>query len=173
MAAVLAWLVCAIAWSEGAVRLAPQFRRVASGDMVSIVTSDQVKLVATAHEPAVWNGGAVILLHGISNGRGEWLAREAYRTLEPDSRGHGASGGDLLTYGVRERDDDDVHPWVDWMETQWKPRAVLGLGASLGADILLQSLPGEPGLTCWWRNARVPRSAALCTNACGSSADPG
>lgn len=97
--------------------------------------------------PAQANGDAVILLHGVSDnllgmyGFGKWLARNHYSVLMADARGHGNSGG-MASYGVREA--DDIHRWVDWIETRDPAHCVYGLGESMGAAQLLQALPREP-----------------------------
>jgi hypothetical protein len=44
----------------------------------------------------------------------------------------------LATYGIREA--NDIHQWVDWIEKNEHPRCVYGLGESMGAAELLQSL---------------------------------
>src|SRR5258707_11672263 len=68
------------------------------------------------------------------------LLQNHYSVLAPDSRGHGESGS-IVTYGVLEA--EDIHRWVDWLEASQHPRNVFGVGASLGAAILLQSLVVE------------------------------
>lgn len=89
----------------------------------------------------------MIALHGIGEARTDtldWapmLLPAGYCVLTPDNRGMGESGGVLITYGIREA--DDVHRWVDWMEASEHPANVFGLGESLGAAILLESLKTE------------------------------
>ncbi|MCS7023819.1 MAG: alpha/beta fold hydrolase [Bryobacteraceae bacterium] len=91
---------------------------------------------------------AVILLHGVADSRrgmssyARMLLQNGYSVLVPDSRGHGESGGEPLSYGWRER--HDVVRWVDWLEQRCHPRGIFGLGVSMGAAILLQTLPLEP-----------------------------
>lgn len=99
--------------------------------------------VASTEVPAP----AVILLHGVSDNR-EGVAGYAsiflahgYRVLLPDARAHGESGGTIATYGLRER--DDVHAWVSWLKSQNPTQCVYGLGESMGAAIVLQSLAVE------------------------------
>ena len=99
----------------------------------------------TPHDP---NGSGVILLHGVGDTRegmtthAEYLLRAGFTVLAPDARGHGASGGRVISYGIREA--GDVHTWADWL-LQYRPIVRLyGLGESMGAAILLQSLPREP-----------------------------
>lgn len=114
---------------------------------VQIVASDGAALRGWFFTPEAGNGNAVMVLHGISDSRGGvmGLARlfveNHYSVLAPDNRGHGESGGELVTYGLRER--DDVRRWVDWLEASEHPRNVYGMGESLGAAVLLQSLERE------------------------------
>jgi alpha-beta hydrolase superfamily lysophospholipase len=90
------------------------------------------------------NGDVVIVLHGIADSRtgsaglAPMFLDRGYTVLLPDSRGHGESGGELVTYGLRER--DDVHRWVDWLIANQHPPHLFGMGESLGAAVLLQSL---------------------------------
>jgi len=151
----VAWLAAAVVLSEGAVRIPEQLRRGRSADGAAAVLDRDANTrllgwVTEPNPPNSWNGNSVLLLHGVGDshrgtqGLANLLAKHGYRTLSPDSRGHGDSGGDLITYGLRER--DDVRAWVQWMNEHWKPANVFGMGMSMGAAILLQSLPIEPGL---------------------------
>ena len=78
---------------------------------VSITTSDAITLRAWAIHPHHGNGDAVILLHGLADNRtgmigyAQLLLSHGYSVLLPDSRAHGASGGELATYGLLERND--------------------------------------------------------------------
>lgn len=114
---------------------------------VEIPAPDGVILRAWFMRPPEANGGAAILLHGVSDNRmgmygyGKWLVENHYMVLIPDSRAHGSSGGTLATYGIKE--SDDIHRWVDWIESEEHPRCMFGLGESMGAAQLLQSLPKE------------------------------
>lgn len=90
--------------------------------------------------------GCVLLMHGISDthlgmaGFSEALVARGYRTLAPDSRGHGWSQGAIVTYGVLE--SRDVSSWIDWLQSHGCTR-FYGLGESLGGAVLLQSLAHE------------------------------
>lgn len=114
---------------------------------VQIVGADGAALRGWFFRPELSNGNAVLLLHGISDSRGgvmglaRLLVENHYSVLAPDNRGHGESGGELVTYGLRER--DDVRRWVNWVEASEHPRHVYGMGESLGASVLLQSLANE------------------------------
>ena len=115
---------------------------------VEITAPDGARLRGWFMRPPDANGDAVILLHGVSDNRmgmygyGKWLAQNHYMVLLPDARAHGNSGGELASYGLKEA--DDIHRWVDWIETAEHPRCMFGLGESMGAAQLLQSLPKEP-----------------------------
>jgi alpha-beta hydrolase superfamily lysophospholipase len=53
----------------------------------------------------------VLLFHGVSDnrtgvlGHAEFLLRHGYGVVVMDSRAHGESGGDMATYGWKERHD--------------------------------------------------------------------
>jgi dipeptidyl aminopeptidase/acylaminoacyl peptidase len=114
---------------------------------VTLTAPDGTALHAWYMRPAQANGDAVILLHGVSDnllgmyGFGRWLVENHYSVLMTDARGHGNSAG-IASYGVREA--EDIHRWVDWIETRNPARCVYGLGESMGAAQLLEALPSEP-----------------------------
>jgi dipeptidyl aminopeptidase/acylaminoacyl peptidase len=112
---------------------------------VAIAAADRVTLRAWRFLPRDGNGDAVILLHGHGDNRmgmigyAELLLAHHYLVLMPDARAHGASGGELETYGLLEA--DDLRRWVDWLAG--RARCVYGFGESLGAAQLLLSLGRE------------------------------
>ena len=116
---------------------------------VSIAAADGAMLRAWSIRPLRGNGDAVILLHGHTDnragmlGNADLLLRHGYAVLLPDARAHGESGGNLATYGVKEA--GDVRSWFDWIERSEAPRCIDGLGESMGAAQLLQSLRAAPG----------------------------
>ena len=116
---------------------------------VSIVASDGVELRAWSLHPKNQTADAVVLLHGLGDNRSgmtgyaELLLKHGYSVLLPDARAHGASGGELATYGLLER--DDIRRWFEWLELNQRPPCIFGLGESMGAAQLLQSLETEPG----------------------------
>lgn len=113
-------------------------------DDVSITTLDDVTLNAWLIKPRRTNGNAVILLHGLGDNRlgmtgyTKLFLVHGFSVLLPDARGHGASGGSLVTYGLLER--NDIHQWVGVLQTQVHPQCIFGFGESMGAAELLQSL---------------------------------
>ncbi len=114
---------------------------------VKITAHDGAVLRAWLFTPKNSSGNVVLALHGIADSRGGvmGLARlfveHHYMVLAPDNRGHGESGGEIATYGLREA--DDVHRWVGWLVASEHSRNVFGMGESLGAAVLLQSLAAE------------------------------
>jgi dipeptidyl aminopeptidase/acylaminoacyl peptidase len=116
---------------------------------VAITANDGVVLSAWYIRPAPGNGDAVILLHGQADNRAGMLGpaalllRHGYSVLIPDARAQGMSGGDLATYGIKEA--DDLRRWFDWLAQMQAPRCIDGLGNSMGAAQLLQSLNTERG----------------------------
>ena len=111
---------------------------------VAITTTDHISLSAWFIQPRSGNGSAVILLHGMGDNRlgmtgyAELLLRHGYTVLLPDARAHGGSGGELATYGLLE--GNDIHQRFDWLLSQDHPPCVFGVGESMGAAQLLQSL---------------------------------
>jgi hypothetical protein len=128
---------------EEAARLHAQFTDAA------ITSVDGYPLRAWLIHPESANGSVVLLLHGVADnrlglsGQTAFLLRHGYAVLLPDSRAHGASGGPIATYGLLER--DDIHRWIIWLRANQEPRCVFGLGESMGAAQLLQSLTAENG----------------------------
>jgi len=117
----------------------------------SISTPDAVTLRAWLIVPRHSNNNAVLLLHGLADNRlgmtgyAQLLLAHGYTVLLPDARAHGASGGDLATYGLIER--NDIHQWVDFLDSlgpQIHPHCIFGFGESMGAAELLQSLGTQP-----------------------------
>ena len=83
-----------------------------------------------------------MVLHGIGDSRqgsagyAPLFLDEGYSVLLPDSRGHGSSGGELVTYGLLEK--SDVLAWAHWLR-QHDCNALYALGESLGGSVLIQA----------------------------------
>jgi hypothetical protein len=114
---------------------------------IAITAKDGILLRAWSIRPGSRNGNAVILLHGLADNRvgmtgyAELLLSRGFSVLMPDARTHGTSGGNLATFGLLE--SDDIHRWLDWLEQNDRPECIFGLGESMGAALLLQSLRSE------------------------------
>jgi uncharacterized protein len=112
--------------------------------------ADGVPLSAWLFTPFQASDAAVLVLHGNGGRRDSmlphvrYLLAAGYTVLAPDSRGHGASGGAIETYGLREV--DDVRRWTDLLSHLHTIRRVYGIGESLGASILIQTLPADKRL---------------------------
>jgi uncharacterized protein len=111
---------------------------------VSITTPDRAVLRAWLIRPHHENGNAAILLHGLADNRvgtsgyAQLLLAHGFTVLMPDARAHGASGGELATYGLLER--NDIHQWFNFLQVKEHPACIYGFGESMGAAQLLQSL---------------------------------
>jgi len=94
------------------------------------------------------NGDWVLLFHGVSDnrtgdlGHAELLLRHGYNVVMMDSRAHGESGGDMATYGWKER--HDTVSITDALCLHETVRHLGALGVSMGAAIALQSAAVEP-----------------------------
>ncbi len=125
-----------------------QMARLHSTELTDInIAGSAVTLRAWSIRPTNSNGNAVILLHGLADNRvgmtgyAELLLRRGFSVLLPDARAHGTSGGYLATFGLLE--STDIHRWLDWLEQNDRPECIFGLGESMGAALLLQSLRSE------------------------------
>src|SRR5579864_2998962 len=114
---------------------------------VAITAADGAVLKGWYVHPSIYNGNAIVLLHGITDNRegvagyGHLLLEHGYAVLLPDARRHGESGGELATYGVKE--SDDIHRWISWIYVHDLPQCVYGFGESYGAALIMQSLAAE------------------------------
>jgi len=144
---VLSVVVCSVILAENSLRI---WRRPAPDPAVAdriakpagagwrnveITAADGVPLRGWFFVPRQPNGSAVILLHGVADshqgvqGQAALLPERGFTVLTPDSRGHGVSGGSLITYGIVEA--GDVHRWADWLLHQPGVQKLYGLGESL------------------------------------------
>jgi len=94
------------------------------------------------------NNDWVLLYHGVSDnrtgnlGHAEFLLRHNYSVVMMDSRAHGESGGEMATYGWKERYDSVAI--TDALYKTESVRHLYALGVSMGAAIALQSAAIEP-----------------------------
>jgi pimeloyl-ACP methyl ester carboxylesterase len=93
--------------------------------------------------------GTVLVLHGIRDskrsmlGLGQRLARQGYRAVLVDHRGHGRSSGRWLTFGVFE--SQDLVQLLDRLQRDGLLVQPLGaVGFSYGASVALQTAARDP-----------------------------
>lgn len=116
--------------------------------VVSIAAKDNARLNAWWLRPDKPNGNCVLVLHGIGDSRvgslgfAPMFLREGYAVLLPDSRAHGASEGQFVTYGLLEK--YDVVGWTNWMRGSGC-RKLYALGESLGASTLILAASIQSG----------------------------
>lgn len=131
---------------ENALHLQPDMRPAPPagfGAPVEIHAADGILLRASWFPPKDAAAPVVILLHGVADSRRGFsgiiamLQRNGFGALAPDSRGHGTSGGDQFTFGLKEV--GDLNRWCDWVEKSSPGSRLYGLGESMGSAILLQA----------------------------------
>jgi fermentation-respiration switch protein FrsA (DUF1100 family) len=96
-----------------------------------------------------WGRRTVIICHGMWAGKEHvlglaWLlAQRGFNVLAFDFRGHGASGGNYVSYGDRER--QDVLAGVAWVKANHPQQAenIFGIGINTGAAALLAAAADE------------------------------
>ena len=114
----------------------------------AVQTQDHIELLGWKIQAAKPNGDWVLLFHGVSDNRtgvlgaAEILLRHGFSVVMMDSRAHGMSGGDMATYGWKER--YDTVAIVDALYATENVRHLFALGVSMGAAIALQSAAVEP-----------------------------
>ena len=110
--------------------------------------SDGVMLHGWKVRPPTPNGNWVLLFHGIADnrtgnsGHAEFLLRHGYSVVMVDARAQGESGGDMATFGWKER--YDTVAITDALYASEKVSHLYALGVSMGAAIALQSAAIEP-----------------------------
>jgi alpha-beta hydrolase superfamily lysophospholipase len=114
----------------------------------TVHTNDGVELRGWQIIPPSPNRDWVLLFHGVSDnrtgdlGHAEFLLRHGYSVVIMDSRAHGESGGQMATYGWKER--YDTAAISNALYASKNVRHLYALGVSMGAAIALQSAAVEP-----------------------------
>ena len=114
----------------------------------TVRANDGVELRGWKVVPPSANGDWLLLFHGVSDnrtgdlGHAEFLLRHGYSVVMMDSRAHGKSGGDMATYGWKER--YDTVAITDALYASEKVRHLCAHGVSMGAAIALLSAAVEP-----------------------------
>jgi alpha-beta hydrolase superfamily lysophospholipase len=114
----------------------------------TVHTNDGIELRGWKIIPATPNRDWVLLFHGVSDnrtgdlGHAEFLIGHGYGVVMMDSRAHGESGGQMATYGWKER--YDTVAISNALYASQNVRHWYALGVSTGAAIALQSAAVEP-----------------------------
>jgi uncharacterized protein len=114
----------------------------------SVRASDGVELRGWKVHAAAPNRDWVLLFHGVADNRSgtlgyaEFLLRHGYSVVMMDARAHGASGGEMATYGWKER--YDTVAVANALYSTESVRHLYALGVSMGGAIALQSAAVEP-----------------------------
>jgi len=109
----------------------------------AVVARDGITLRGWKVYPARPKGDWVALLHGLGDnrfgtyGQAEMLLRYGYGVVMMDARGHGESGGEMVTYGWKERNDSKAVD--DALLSSENVGHLFYLGESMGAAVALQS----------------------------------
>jgi alpha-beta hydrolase superfamily lysophospholipase len=106
------------------------------------------------------NGNWVLLFHGVADnrvgvtGQSEFLLHAGYSVVMMDARAHGASEGQIATYGWLERNDtraiidallaSESSPFSTSLPSSTSSFHIFALGESMGAGIALQSAAVDP-----------------------------
>ncbi len=110
----------------------------------TVRSNDGVELRGWKVVPPSANGDWVLLFHGVSDnrtgdlGHAEFLLRHGYSVVMLDSRAHGKSGGDMATYGWKER--YDTVAVTDALYATEKVRHLYAHGVSMGAAIAYEKI---------------------------------
>lgn len=111
---------------------------------IELLTSDGIKLAAWYTPPK--NGALILLAHGYGDRRSEdfysLFAEHNYGVLAWDFRGHGASGGDLVTLGYYET--LDVKAALEYALAQPGVGHIGGWGGSMGAVTMIRATAQHP-----------------------------
>src|SRR5260221_13338698 len=114
----------------------------------TVRASDGVILRGWKVRPPAPNGNWVLHFHAIADnrtgnsGHGEFSLRHGYSVVMMDARAQGESGGDMATFGWKER--EDTGGITDGLYASGKEGHLYALGFSLGGAIALQSARVEP-----------------------------
>jgi len=111
---------------------------------IELTTSDGVPLAAWYTSPQ--NGALILVAHGYGDRRSEdfytLFAEHGYGVLAWDFRGHGASGGDLVTLGYHEV--LDVEAALAYALAQPDVEHIGGWGGSMGAVTMIRASARNP-----------------------------
>jgi uncharacterized protein len=117
----------------------------------TVTAPDGVELQGWKMRPPEPVGDWVMLCHGVGDNRtgtlvyASFLLRHGYSVVMMDSRAHGSSGGDMATYGFKER--YDTVAITDALYRTEKVRRLYAMGVSMGGAQVLVSAAAEPRIS--------------------------
>ena len=170
---VAAWATAVWILADGGTKIPPSLRTkgdelsaaAMGGRRVELRAADGVRLAGWGFRPGRdANGATVVVLHGIGSSRSDMLGyarmflKDGYAVVTPDLRAHGESGGEMVTYGVKEK--DDLKQWIEWTRREWQATKVIGFGESLGGSVALEALGSLEGAIAECAYAEFPQVAA-------------
>jgi alpha-beta hydrolase superfamily lysophospholipase len=115
----------------------------AHGEEFDVRAQDGTMLRGWKVRAAKPNGAWVLVFHGVADNRygmtehARLLLQRGYGVVMMDSRAHGASGGEMASYGWLER--ADATAVIDEVTRTEHPEHLFALGNSMGAGIALQA----------------------------------
>jgi pimeloyl-ACP methyl ester carboxylesterase len=143
--AAVVLLILGGAWFFGSVAAEPHLSAVAPpkppGQVIHLVTSDDVQLEGSYWPGRRADGPAILLLHGINSSRASfsrhalWLNGLGYAVLAIDFRGHGGSAAVPRTFGLHEA--RDAAAAVRFLRAKAPQRRIGVIGTSLGGAAAL------------------------------------
>lgn len=143
LVAVLAWIGASIVW-PALVRIAHMWPRLHGAETRARVIARDRVVLRGSYAPGR-SSRAVLLVHGYADGRRRWngwaaaLQACGVHIARFDHRGHGTSGGVVVSYADREV--SDVIDMVRWLRQQPGVAHVSILATSMGAGAVLAAAP--------------------------------
>lgn len=150
--AALAALAYGALWLVTAQLAAPAFRLI--GPPPAALQARQIQLLTAAdiHVSGWWSPGTpgrgvVLLLHGLRSDRRQMLQRALFLhrqgrgALLIDLPGHGESGGEAITFGLRESEAVTAALAFLAREAACEPRAVIGVSLGAASTVLARERP--------------------------------
>ena len=148
-------------------------------EAVTITARDGCRLTAKYYH-ATEGAPLQIMVHGWRStaehdfGGGHKLARAlGHNILLVDQRAHGGSGGNTLSFGIREK--YDLADWVAYAAARWPRSPILLTGISMGAATVLMAaaLPLPPQVVGVMADCPYSSPAAIIRKVCGDRRIPG
>jgi len=142
---------------QGLLALLRENARIVSDDRHRGSMRSPVELAAILASPGdVSSRPTILFLHGKGGNAIEWkpdavrALRLGYNVLLPDLRGHGASQGDFVTYGLLEKEDLTNALQAARERHGLDPERLGVHSCSAGSAVALEFAAGRPGVKALW-----------------------